>query len=85
MLQYRNPLNQDAKLSPVMCIFGRPIKEFLLIIPGKYKPHEIWRNVLKCRREKALINCHMKVAERLSEHTKQLRPLIVGDRVPVQN
>ena len=84
MLQYRNTPNQNTKLSPGMCIFGRPIKDFIPIIPGKYKPHETWRSILQCR-EEALRNRHMKTADRLSEHTKQLPPLVVGNRVRLQN
>ena len=79
MLQYRNCPNQDTKLSPAMCIFGRPIKDFIPILPGKYKPHPTWQDTLQ-KREEALRNHHMKCAERLSEHTKKLPVLNIGDR-----
>ena len=36
-------------------------------------------------REEALRKRHMKVAERLSQHTKRLPPLSVGDHVRIQN
>ncbi|KAL8583504.1 hypothetical protein ACOMHN_056314 [Nucella lapillus] len=37
------------------------------------------------RREEALRHRHMKCAERLSEHTRPLTPLVVGDKVRIQN
>ena len=49
MLQYRNTPNQDTKLSLAMCLFGRPIKDFIPILPGKYLPHTTWQNVLQDR------------------------------------
>lgn len=84
VLQHRNTPNQDTTMSPVMCLFGRPIKDFIPILPGKYKPHPTWQSTLRDRGG-ALRNRHMKVAERLSEHTRRLPPLLVGDRVRIQN
>ena len=51
ILQYRNTLDPDTKISPAMCVFGRPIRDFIPIIPGKYKLHESWRETLKSREE----------------------------------
>ena len=28
--------------SPEMIMFGHPVKDFNLILPGKYKPHNMW-------------------------------------------
>ena len=84
MLQYRNCPDKETKLSPAMCVFGRPTRDFIPILPGRYRPHETWRETLAAR-EEALRNRHMRAAERWSEHTKALRPLVVGDQVRIQN
>ena len=78
VLQYHNTPDADTKLSPAMCLFGRPIKDFIPILPGRYKPHETWLETLAAR-EEALRNRHMKAHERWSEHTERLPPLVVGD------
>ena len=84
MLQYRNTPNQTTKLSPAECLFGRPIRDFIPILPGKYLPHPTWQSVLQDR-EAALRHRHMAVAERLSQHTRRLPPLRIGDCVRIQN
>ncbi|KAK3884221.1 hypothetical protein Pcinc_011497 [Petrolisthes cinctipes] len=67
-----------------MCIFGRPIRDFIPIYPGKYQPHTTWRETLASK-EEALCNCHMHIAEHLTEHTRTLTPLVVGNCVCIQN
>ena len=84
MLQYRNTPDRYTKLSPAMCIFGRPIRDFIPIPPGRYKPHDTWR-ATAIAREEALRNRHMRCAENLTEHTKRLPQLAVGDHVCLHN
>ena len=84
MLQYRNSPDRDTGLSPSMCVFGRAIRDFIPVHPGKYLPHPTWRETLVAR-EEALRNRHMKISERLTEHTRVLPPLAVGDSVRIQN
>ena len=84
ILHYRNTPDPDTNISPAMCVFGRPIRDFIPIFPGKYKPHESWRETLTSR-EEALRKRHVRTAETWAEHTKRLPPLAVGDLVRVQN
>ena len=84
ILQYRNTPDPNTKHSPAQCVFGRPIKDFIPILPGRYKPHPTWSDTLAAR-EEALRNRHMKAAERWSKHTKRLPPLAVSNHVRIQN
>lgn len=84
MLQYRNTPDRDTGLSPAMVVFGRSIRDFIPVHPGRYLPHPTWRETLVAR-ENALRNRHQKVCERLTEHTLSLPPLEVGDCVRIQN
>ena len=84
ILQYRNCPDPQTKLSPAMCIFGRPLKDFIPIIPGRYKPHPTWQDTLATR-ENALRNRHMRCEERLLLHTRRLPPLTVGNHMRIQN
>ena len=38
ILQCRNTPDPNTKLSPAQCIFGRPIKDFIPILPGHIPP-----------------------------------------------
>ena len=85
ILQYRNTPDQDTKLSSAMCIFGRPTRDLIPILPGKYHPHQTWRESLLARDE-ALRNRHIVVNhEKWKEHTTLLPPLHIGDQVRIQN
>ena len=84
ILQYRNTPDKDTKLSPAICIFGRPIKDLIPILPGKYQPHPVWKESLLAR-EAALRKRHIANHERWQEHTRRLPPLSVGDHVRIQN
>ena len=84
ILQYRITPDRDTIFSPAVCVFGRPIRDFIPILPGRYKPHDSWRDTVS-KREEALRYRHMKVSEKLSEHTKQLPPLTIGNHVRIQN
>ena len=82
MMQYRNTPDLDTKLSLALCIFGRPIRDFISIPPGKYKLHETWRST-ELAREEALHNRHMRCAG--TEHTKRLPTLAVSVHIRLQN
>ena len=57
ILQYCNTPDRDTRLSPAMCIFGQPIRDFIPIHPGKYLPHQTWQETLS-NQEEALRNSH---------------------------
>ena len=84
VLQYRNSPDPTTKVSPAMCLFSRPIRDFIPVFPGKFEPHPTWRETLQAR-EEALRVRHMRSAERLSEHTRLLPQLKVGDLLRIQN
>ena len=84
VLQYRNTPDPETGMSPAQMLFGHPIRDFIPILPNKYRPHTTWQETLMAR-EEALRNRHMKAAERWSEHTRQIPPLEVGDLVRIQN
>ena len=84
ILQYRNSPDPATKQSPATCLFGRPTKDLIPLIPGKYHPHKTWRDNIS-QRETALRHRHSLAQDRWSEHTKVLTPLKIGDRVRIQN
>jgi len=84
ILQYRNPPDQDTKLSPAMILFKRPIRDFIPILPGRYRPADVWVETSNDR-ERALRIKHAREAERLTQYTKKLPPLKVGDHIRIQN
>ena len=84
ILTYRNSPDPETHVSPSMCLFGRPIKDFIPIPKGRYNPHPTWKDLLD-KREDAMRNRHQRMQEVWTEHTKALRPLRVGDYVRLQN
>ena len=84
IMQYRNTPDPVTHLSPAMCLFGRNIRDFIPSLPGKYKLLRTWQDTLASR-ESALHKRGIQAQERLSEHTKRLLPLKVGDHVRIQN
>ena len=81
LLTYRNTPDRDTLLSPAQVVFGRSIRDFIPVLPQKYKPRAEWLLTME-QREHALARRHGAV---LSEHTKQLEPLKLSDFVMVQN
>ena len=73
-----------TKLSPVQCVFGRPIKDFKPILPSHYIPHPTWSETLASR-EEAFRHRHMKEAEPWTVNTRRLPPRAVGHCIRIQN
>ena len=84
MLQYRNTPDRDTGLSPAQIIFGRPIKDFIPILPGSFRPHNTWIETSRAR-EEVMRARKVRNDERLAEHMVRLQPLKFGDRVFIQN
>ena len=84
LLQYRNTPDPSTGMSPAQVLFGRQIRDFTPVVPGEYRPRYEWRETMR-RREEALSRRHVKCEDTLSQHTKRLPPLKVGDTVIVQN
>ena len=51
ILQYRNTPDPTTKLSPAMCVFGRPTRDLMPTLPGKYHPHPTWSESLTVREQ----------------------------------
>ena len=84
ILTYRNSIDPETKASPALILFGRPVRDAIPIPPGRYCPHNTWKELLE-HRERALAKRHSREHEKWSEHTQMLQPLQVGDHVYIQN
>ena len=51
MLQYRNTRDPETKMSPAIALFNRDIRDFIPILPGRYVPHDTWRETAKMRED----------------------------------
>ena len=84
LLTYRNGPDPDTKMSPAMCVFGRPTRDLLPGIPNSYRPHSDWSDKLDLR-ERALSKRTVTGRARWDEHTQGLSPLKCVDTVLIQN
>ena len=84
ILSYRNTIDPVTKFSPALAVFGRPVRDGLPVLPGKFNPHNTWTELLD-HREKAMAQRHVAHHETWSEHTKILPALAIGTKVHIQN
>ncbi|CAC5424364.1 unnamed protein product [Mytilus coruscus] len=84
LLMYRNYIDPETKASPEMILLGRPIRDAIPTLMGRYSPHETWTELMS-HREMALAKRHSREHERWNEHTHYLPPLPIGDHVYIQN
>ena len=57
-----------------MAVFGRQVRDGLPVLPGHYKPHNTWRELLE-HREKAMARRYIEGREQWEVHTKTLPTL----------
>ena len=90
LLQYRNTPDRDLGVSPAEMLYGRKLPDFLpkkpceFVSPSLDRFSDMWKRNAEWR-ELALARRGQKIHDRLSEHTRDLKPLVVGDNVMVQN
>ena len=84
MLQYRKTPMQEIGLSPAQILFGREIRDFFLLAPGKAGIRHKWR-VTADEREEALAKKHATNIETWNRNVKELPELEIGQNVFVQN
>lgn len=89
MLQLRNTPDPDCNISPAQIIFGHPIRDELSFMNRLEKfsnlnVRPLWRQAWAAK-EDALRTRMTRTNEVLSAHSRPLRPLIIGEKVFVQN
>merc|ERR1712127_683769 len=83
-LAYRNKPDPQTNLSSSEVVFGRRIVDLLPHKAGKMKVSPRWHEAMKLQ-EDIRARRHITRGKELSEHTKELTPLKMGDLVSVQN
>ena len=49
LLMYRNSVDPETKASPALILFGRPIRDAIPILMGRYRSHETWTELMSHR------------------------------------
>ena len=84
LLSNRNTPDALTGISPAQVIFGRVLRDFLPISPGRYVPRQEWR-LTADQREIAHAQRHVKTDETLYQHSRKLPPLQANDVVSIQD
>ena len=80
ILTHRNNPCPTSGLSPAQIVYGRVLRDFIQLQPGKFSPRPEWRLAAE-QRAAAFAKRHLLKHEQLQQGTKQLPPLILGDHV----
>ena len=84
LMEYRNTPDRDTGRSPAQVVFGRQLRDFIPVSPGKYQSRREWL-LTQEEREKALCRRHLVKGEELSRGVKVQTPLALGTVVRIQN
>ena len=85
LLTFKNTQDHDTRMSPAEYVFGWPVNNMLSTGSNWTDSFgDDWKRTMAAR-ELAVAGRHERCHERLSEHTKALPPLQVGDHVAIQN
>ncbi|XP_066933557.1 uncharacterized protein [Clytia hemisphaerica] len=89
ILQFRNTPDPSTGTSPAEVIFGRPLRDVLPVKPPtQLRTHDSvkpsWKHLWRLREEE-LLNRSAKQMDTLTERTRPLDPLHIGDTCRIQN
>ena len=84
LLIHRNNPCPVTGLSPSQVLYGRVLRDFLPLQPGKFEPRAEWRQAADDR-AKAFAQRHVLKSEELATGSKTLHPLAIGDHVSLQD
>ena len=84
LLIHRNTPDPETGVSPAQIVYGRQLRDHLPVPLDKFRLNPQWEKAAKLR-EECFLKRHFAKCEDLLAHTKNLPPLIPGDRVYVQD
>ena len=84
LLQHRNTPCAITGLSPAQIVFGRVLKDFLPLQPGKFIPRQEWRQAADDRAA-SYAKRIMSIAAYLSHGSRFSKSLKLGQRVLIQD
>ena len=84
LLTHRNKPDPKTSMSSSDFLFGRKIKDLMPIKPGQHKVDARWTKLLR-QQEAMMAKRHITRGKELDNHTRELKPLNMGDAVSIQN
>ena len=84
LLQYRNTPLRGVGKSPAELALGRQLRDTLPLPRERYKVSDHWAHHLRSR-ERTMSSTNLSIKAKYDEHSRELKPLKVGDKVRCQN
>ena len=84
LLTHRNKPDPETSMSSSDIVFGRKIKDLMPIKPSQLKVDARLTKILR-QREAVMAKRHINRGKELDNHTRELKPINVGDTVSIQN